>query len=141
MMRNVNQVCGVLALIAVAYLVAFGSAGDRIVSAAPGQIAPAGDTGQAISIGGCNRCAWSVFALPEGAGIFEIAPAGTSGVFHGVTGNGYFEIYEGSLPNDKTLVCTVSASQATAGLGIRFTNGLTVFANSYAWTGILYRLD
>ena len=84
MMRNVNQVCGVLALIGVGCLAAFGSAGDRIASAAPGQIEPAGDTGQAISIGGCNRCAWNYKTMDftnvaPGTDIV-ILPRGTSGV-------------------------------------------------------------
>ncbi len=51
MMRNVNQWSGVVALIAVACLVSFDSAGDRIVTAAPGQIGQAGDLGTAIAIG------------------------------------------------------------------------------------------
>lgn len=83
MMRNVNQVCGVLALIAVGCLVAFGSVGDRIVSAATGQIGQAGDTGTALAIGGCNRCAWSYrqadFTNIQPNAEIELFPRGTSG--------------------------------------------------------------
>ena len=85
MMRNVNQWSGVLALIAVGCLVAFGSAGDRIVSAAPGQIGQAGDTGTALAIGGCNRCAWSykqlVFPNVQPGTDLVVFPRGTSGAF------------------------------------------------------------
>lgn len=84
MMRNVNQWCGVLALVAVGCLVAFGSAGERVVTAANGQLSQAGDTGTAIAVGGCNRCAWSfkqinVANVQPGSDIV-IFPRGTSGV-------------------------------------------------------------
>ncbi len=140
MMRNVNQVCGVLALIAVACLVAFGSAGDRIVTAAPGQIGEAGDTGQTLAIGGCNRCAWATFPISS-VGTYEVAPLGSSGVFHGITSIDFIRVYDGpALPEN--LLMEVSGNGPKLGFDARFVNGLTVTViNQSLSPTILYRLD
>jgi hypothetical protein len=153
MMRNVNQVCGVLALIAVGCLAAFGSAGDRIVTAAPGQIGQAGDTGQAIAIGGCNRCAWNyrvVYVpgpIPNGMDV-ELFPPGTSGAILNCnflmtnSWRCHTESLDPSGTGTSRLNFNISELPET---GIRFVNGLTL-----RWTGgtqgeaeiwFLYRLD
>ncbi|GMU26341.1 MAG: hypothetical protein AMXMBFR16_12460 [Candidatus Uhrbacteria bacterium] len=156
MLRNVNQVCGVLALIAVGCLVAFGSAGDRIVSAAPGQIGQAGDTATAIAIGGCNRCAWSYRQVrtdtPIGPGTdIVIFPRGTSGAirmnsfFPGIS---TYEVYadcleagaSGFVVQEPQTYVTYSPDSS----GLRFVDGLIVHyvGNTSSVTLVLeYRLD
>ncbi|OWY70387.1 hypothetical protein B7486_16495 [cyanobacterium TDX16] len=153
MLRNVNQWSGVLAMIAVACLVAFGSAGDRIVSAAPGQIAPAGDTGTAIAIGGCNRCAWNYRVvtvpgpIPNGMDV-ELFPPGTSGAIlncNFLMTNSWRVYSENLEPGGTGFVRLNFEISELPENGIRFVNGLTL-----RWTGgtqglaelwFLYRLD
>ncbi|MBE7508253.1 MAG: hypothetical protein HS101_18480 [Planctomycetia bacterium] len=136
-----NQWSGVVALIAVACLVAFGSAGDRIVTAAPGQIGPAGDTGEAIAIGGCNRCAWSAFPT-NGVGTFQVAPIGTGGVFHGMTSNDFIKVYNGPALPENFLLQLGIGDYPRLGFDVRFTNGLTIqVINGSSSPTFLYRLD
>jgi hypothetical protein len=144
MMRNVNQVCGVLALIGVGCLLTFGSTADRIVTAAPGQIEEAGDTGQAIALGECNRCAWDlrVVRLNLGPGEeLEVLPSGASGVFHKFTESGGTLVASTFDPTDAGVI-TLGANQV---YDMRFYDGLR-FRNPT--TGqlqgeftFLYRLD
>lgn len=156
MMRNVNQVCGVLALIGVGCLVAIGSAGDRIVSAAPGQIEPAGDTtGTAITIGGCNRCAWSykqlVFPNVQPGSDLVVFPRGTSGAFRM---NNFFPDLPGFLIRADCLEIgasglwnsspQISVQYTPDSSGLRFVDGLIVHyvGNTSSVTLVLeYRLD
>lgn len=144
MLQNVNQVCGVLALIVVACLVAFGSAGDRIVTAAPGQIGPAGDTGTAIAIGGCNRCAWSLGVVDVDLAYGEevdLLPPGTSGVFRG------FVDYSGSVLTSTFAPGGVGAATffTRRNYDARFTNGVrfkSFFGGQLTQSiTFLYRLD
>lgn len=153
MLRNVNQVCGVLALIGVGCLAAFGSAGDRIVSAAPGQIGQAGDTGQAIAIGGCNRCAWQHLAViqPEVMTGTEVMvlPPGTNGVLHSIGFNGgSYLLSDGPVADGKIIVNGLDVTfmhRPLAGEnGVAFTNGLAVMAQQNigeARISVFYRLD
>lgn len=144
MLRNVNHWSGIVALVAVGCLVAFGAAGSRVVTPAAAQLSQAGDTGPALAIGGCNRCAWElkVVRLNLGPGEeLEALPFGASGVFHKFTESGGTLVASTFDPTDAGVI-TLGANQA---YDMRFYNGLR-FRNPT--TGqlqgeftFLYRLD
>jgi hypothetical protein len=156
MMRNVNQVCGVVALIAVGCLVAFGSAGDRIVSAAPGQIEPAGDTGQAIAIGGCNRCAWEFrrFQFQNVGQVHDeyLVPQGTSGSVMSFTVSGaavsYLNSFDPSADSSEIFPTSSSNGWPSGDFvrdrmpeGMRFHDGVRFQIQGNAEIYIAFRLD
>ena len=165
MMRNVNQWCGVFALIAIGCLLAFGSAGERVVTAANGQLSQAGDTGTAIAIGGCNRCAWETkyIGAQVQAGVpFEIAPAGTSGAILEVKSDftsfgplSGFVPFDGPPPNGrrmfKNLLMIVTGQDGQAAFlsrtqpeaGFRFHDGLFLVPSSthFSELTVVYRVD
>ena len=156
MMRNVNQVCGVLALISVACLVAFGSAGNRIVSAAPGQIGPAGDTGAALVIGGCNRCAWEFrhFQFQDVGQVHDeyLVPQSTSGSVMSFTVSGAAVSYLDSFDPSATPTAIFPTSNSSGWPsgdfvrdrmpeGMRFHDGVRFQIQGNAEIYIAYRLD